>query len=116
MRARKSIAKSIALDIADPTAPIISRTITSNPAFTQISDANILSLKAVNAPQATTGDILTYTITLENTGNIPTTNLLFSDMIPERGSGLPLGKVSIYLSRGLLEPYFVQIIKVVLFS
>lgn len=69
--------------IADPTAPIISRTITSNPAFTQISDANILSLKAVNAPQATTGDILTYTITLENTGNIPTTNLLFSDMIPE---------------------------------
>ncbi len=69
--------------IAHPTAPIISRTITSNPAFTQISDANILSLKAVNAPQATTGDILTYTITLENTGNIPATNLLFSDTIPE---------------------------------
>lgn len=69
--------------IADPTAPIISRTITSNPAFTQISDANILSLKAVNAQQATTGDILTYTITLENTGNIPATNLIFSDTIPE---------------------------------
>ncbi|MGG1147351.1 DUF7507 domain-containing protein [Bacillus wiedmannii] len=69
--------------IADPTAPIISRTITSNPAFTQISDANILSLKAVNAEQATTGDILTYTITLENTGNIPATNLVFSDTIPE---------------------------------
>ena len=50
--------------IADPTAPIISRTITSNPAFTQISDANVLSLKAVNAQQATTGDILTYTITI----------------------------------------------------
>ncbi|UYX54031.1 cell surface protein [Bacillus thuringiensis] len=65
--------------IADPTAPIISRTITSNPAFTQISDANILSLKAVNAQQATTGDILTYTITLENSGNIPTTNLSFLD-------------------------------------
>ncbi|MCU5375654.1 cell surface protein [Bacillus cereus] len=69
--------------IADPTAPIISRTITSNPAFTQISDANILSLKAVNAQQATTGDILTYTITLENTGNIPATTLIFSDTIPE---------------------------------
>lgn len=69
--------------IADPTAPIISRTITSNPAFTQISDANVLSLKAVNAHQATTGDILTYTITLENTGNIPATNLIFSDTIPE---------------------------------
>ncbi|MEG7842413.1 DUF11 domain-containing protein [Bacillus mobilis] len=69
--------------IADPTAPIISRTITSNPAFTQISDANVLSLKAVNAQQATTGDILTYTITLENTGNIPATNLIFSDKIPE---------------------------------
>ncbi|MFJ8215455.1 cell surface protein [Bacillus cereus] len=69
--------------IADPNAPIISRTITSNPAFTQISDANILSLKAVNAQQATTGDILTYTITLENTGNIPATNLIFSDTIPE---------------------------------
>ncbi|PEO63969.1 cell surface protein [Bacillus toyonensis] len=69
--------------IADPTAPINSRTITSNPAFTQISDANVLSLKAVNAQQATTGDILTYTITLENTGNIPATNLIFSDTIPE---------------------------------
>lgn len=69
--------------IADPTAPIVSRTITSNPAFTQISDANVLSLKAVNAQQATTGDILTYTITLENTGNIPATNLIFSDTIPE---------------------------------
>ncbi|MED2038967.1 cell surface protein [Bacillus wiedmannii] len=69
--------------IADPTAPIISRTITSNPAFTQISDANVLSLKAVNAQQATTDDILTYTITLENTGNIPATNLIFSDTIPE---------------------------------
>ncbi|PEL22344.1 cell surface protein [Bacillus toyonensis] len=67
--------------ISDPTAPIISRTITSNPAFTQISDATVLSLKAVNAQQATTGDILTYTITLENTGNIPTTNLIFSDTI-----------------------------------
>ncbi|PEQ08676.1 DUF7507 domain-containing protein [Bacillus toyonensis] len=69
--------------IADPTAPIISRTITSNPAFTQISDATILSLKAVNAQQATTGDILTYTITLENTGNIPATNLIFSDTISQ---------------------------------
>ncbi|CAM4026536.1 cell surface protein [Bacillus luti] len=69
--------------IADPAAPIVSRTITSNPVFTQISDANILSLKAVNAQQATTGDILTYTITLENTGNIPATNLIFSDTIPE---------------------------------
>ncbi|WP_410976469.1 DUF7507 domain-containing protein [Bacillus pacificus] len=69
--------------IADPNAPIISRTIASNPAFTQISDANVLSLKAVNAQQATTGDILTYTITLENTGNIPATNLIFSDTISE---------------------------------
>ncbi|MED0952815.1 cell surface protein [Bacillus mobilis] len=65
--------------VADPTAPIISRTITSNPAFTQISDATIISLKAVNAQQATTSDILTYTITLENSGNIPTTNLSFLD-------------------------------------
>ncbi|MCU5460027.1 cell surface protein, partial [Bacillus cereus] len=65
--------------IADPTAPIISRTITSNPVSTQISDATIISLKAVNTQQATTGDILTYTITLENSGNIPTTNLSFLD-------------------------------------
>ena len=82
---RESISNIARIDytfIADPTAPIISRTITSNPAFTQISDANVLSLKAVNAQQATTGDILTYTITLENTGNIPATNLIFSDTLP----------------------------------
>ncbi|MDM5238459.1 DUF11 domain-containing protein [Bacillus cereus] len=65
--------------ITDPTAPIISRTITSNPASTQISDATIISLKAVNAQQATNGDILTYTITLENNGNISATNLSFLD-------------------------------------
>ncbi|WP_212934571.1 DUF7507 domain-containing protein [Bacillus hominis] len=65
--------------IADPNAPIISRTITSNPAVTQISDATILSLKAVNAQQATNGDILTYTITLDNNGNISATNLSFLD-------------------------------------
>ncbi|MDR4156969.1 hypothetical protein, partial [Bacillus cereus] len=35
--------------LADTTAPIIYRTISSNPAFTQISDATILSLTAVNA-------------------------------------------------------------------
>ncbi|MEK4706509.1 DUF7507 domain-containing protein [Bacillus sp. FSL R10-2780] len=69
--------------IADPTTPIISRTIMSNPAFTQISDATILSLKAVNVQQATTGDILTYTITLENTGNISATNLSFLDSTPD---------------------------------
>ncbi|QWG44291.1 DUF11 domain-containing protein [Bacillus mycoides] len=69
--------------IADPTTPIISRTIMSNPAFTQISDATILSLKAVNVQQATTGDILTYTITLENNGNISATNLSFLDSTPD---------------------------------
>ncbi|WOA65054.1 cell surface protein [Bacillus mycoides] len=68
--------------IADPTSPIISRTITSNPAYTQISDATIISLKAVNAQQATTSDILTYTITLENNGNISATNLSFLDSTP----------------------------------
>ncbi|PFI22784.1 DUF7507 domain-containing protein [Bacillus cereus] len=68
--------------IADPTSPIISRTITSNPASTQISDATILSLKTVNAQQATTSDILTYTITLENNGNISATNLSFLDSTP----------------------------------
>ncbi|SCC12579.1 DUF7507 domain-containing protein [Bacillus mycoides] len=69
--------------IADPTTPIISRTIMSNPAFTQISDATILSLKAVNVQQATMGDILTYTITLENNGNISATNLSFLDSTPD---------------------------------
>lgn len=69
--------------ISDPTTPIISRTIMSNPAFTQISDATILSLKAVNVQQATTGDILTYTITLENNGNISATNLSFLDSTPD---------------------------------
>lgn len=68
---------------ADPNAPIVSRTITSNPASTQISDATILSLKAVNVQQATTGDILIYTITLDNNGNIPVTNLSFLDSTPD---------------------------------
>ena len=60
--------------IADPTSPIISRTITSNPASTQISDATVISLKAVNAQQATTRRYFDLHDNVQNNGNISATN------------------------------------------
>ncbi|XBB56166.1 cell surface protein, partial [Bacillus sp. SW7] len=68
--------------IADPNAPIVSRTVTSNTVFTTINTATILSLKQVDKSFSRIGDTLTYTVALTNNGNSSAQNVIFTDTIP----------------------------------
>ena len=68
--------------IADPNAPIVSRTVTSNTVFTTINTATILSLKQVDKSFSRIGDTLTYTVALTNNGNSSAQNVIFTDTMP----------------------------------
>ncbi|WP_144535909.1 DUF7507 domain-containing protein, partial [Bacillus mobilis] len=68
--------------IADPNAPIVSRTVTSNTVFTTINTATILSLKQVDKSFSRIGDTLTYTVALTNNGNSSAQNVIFTDTVP----------------------------------
>ncbi|MGC7812133.1 cell surface protein, partial [Bacillus paranthracis] len=68
--------------IADPNAPIVSRSATSNTVFTTINTANILSLKQVDKSFSHIGDTLTYTVVLTNNGNSSAQNVIFTDTVP----------------------------------
>ncbi|EJQ46403.1 hypothetical protein IEE_01902 [Bacillus cereus BAG5X1-1] len=55
---------------------------TSNTVFTTINIADIRTRKTVDKAFATVNDVLTYTVTIENTGNVLATNVIFQDPIP----------------------------------
>ncbi|KEK22244.1 hypothetical protein BAGA_20345 [Bacillus gaemokensis] len=60
----------------------ISGQATSNTVSTQVNVADIRVRKAVNAANATVGDILTYSIEIQNISNVNATNVFFQDTIP----------------------------------
>lgn len=60
----------------------ISGQATSNTVVTTINIADIRTRKTVDRAFATVNDVLTYTVTIENTGNVPATNVVFQDPIP----------------------------------
>lgn len=66
----------------DPTLPPITTTTPTPIAETIVQNAELESTKTVDLPIANIGDALTYTITLENTGNIPMTNVSVIDQPP----------------------------------
>ncbi|HDR7793732.1 TPA: DUF11 domain-containing protein [Bacillus luti] len=55
---------------------------TSNTVFTTINIVDIRIKKSVDKAFATVNDVLTYTVTIENTGNVLATNVIFQDPIP----------------------------------
>ncbi len=55
---------------------------TSNTVFTTINIADIKTRKTVDKAFATVNDVLTYTVTIENIGNVLATNVIFQDPIP----------------------------------
>lgn len=52
-----------------------------------INSPNIQATKSVNKSVATIGDILTYTVTIPNTGLLPANNVILTDILL---MGLPL--------------------------
>ena len=50
---------------------------TSNTVVTTINIADIRTRKIVDRAFATVNDVLTYTVTIENTGNVLATNVVF---------------------------------------
>ena len=59
-----------------------------------INSPNIQATKSVNKSVATIGDILTYTVTVPNTGLLPANNVTFTDILPNGTSFIP-GSVTI---------------------
>lgn len=66
-----------------PNRPPITETILSSAAVTTINHANLDSNKTVNLAFATVGDTLTYTITLNQTGNVAVNDVIIQDIIPQ---------------------------------
>ena len=67
----------------------ISGQATSNTVFTTINIADIRTRKTVDRAFATFNDVLTYTVTIENTGNVLATNVIFQDPIPTGTTFIP---------------------------
>ena len=54
-----------------------------------INSPNIQATKSVNKSVAAIGDILTYTVTIPNTGLLPANNVIFIDSLPNGTSFIP---------------------------
>lgn len=66
-----------------PNLPLVSRNTTSNPVSTQINSGEIVAIKSVDKTFATIGDTISYTITLNNPGNVTSQNIIFTDILPD---------------------------------
>ncbi|MCU9814245.1 hypothetical protein [Paraclostridium sp. AKS73] len=65
----------------DPDGTDIYGQTNSNTVTTQINVGSLNILKSVNKGYATTGDIITYTVTLTNNGNVNATDVIFTDSL-----------------------------------
>ncbi|PEW53633.1 hypothetical protein CN448_32820, partial [Bacillus cereus] len=66
----------------NPNLPPVPGTSPSNPVPVQINSAILEIIKAVDQSTAELGDILTYTLIITNTGNVPALNVQVTDPIP----------------------------------
>ncbi len=63
----------------DPTGSVLVTQVNSNTVTTQINLGALNITKSVNKGYATHGDVLTYSFTLNNTGNVDLSNVIFLD-------------------------------------
>ncbi len=75
--------------VIDPNLPPASANALSNVITTQINNATIVATKSVNTPTAAIGDIVTYTIAVTNTGNIPASATVLTDGLGAGASFVP---------------------------
>ncbi|MGL5153253.1 MAG: DUF7507 domain-containing protein [Clostridium sp.] len=83
----------------DPTKPPVTTTVTSPPVTVQVNEAVISPTdgglsKSVDKGYAQVGDVLTYTVTMRNTGNTIANNVVLTDAIPS-GTSFVNGSVTI---------------------
>ena len=78
----------------DPSGSVSTKTQTSNTVTTNVVLGKLTSTKIVDKPIATLGEVLTYTITLTNVGNVIASNVLFQDT-PSTGATFNSGSVMI---------------------
>lgn len=76
----------------DPSGTIYSGTITSNTVSTNVVKGQLTSAKIVDKTIATLEDILTYIITITNTGNVAANSIVFTDT-PTTGAAFQSGSV-----------------------
>ncbi|MBJ6950200.1 DUF11 domain-containing protein, partial [Vibrio cholerae] len=63
----------------DPTKPTITTTNPTPPTTVPINTAIINPIKTADKTAVDIGDIITYTITFNNDGTVPATNVIFTD-------------------------------------
>ncbi len=66
----------------NPTGDAITTDLESNITVTDLAIGELNMIKSVDKTYATIGDILTYTIVLNNNGNVLLTDIVFKDIVP----------------------------------
>lgn len=77
--------------IVDPCVPrVVNQQGISNTTNTQVNNANIPTPnKSVQPAYADIGDTVTYTVVMQNTGNVPANNVILTDSIPNGTQLIP---------------------------
>lgn len=90
--------------VVNPSLPPASANAVSNVITTQINNATIVATKSVNTPTAAIGDIVTYTIAMANTGNIPASATVLTDGLGPGASFIPNSVTINNVSQPGLDP------------
>lgn len=75
--------------VVDPNNPPITKTSTSNNVTTTVNKGSATLTKAVDKNYGTINDIITYTVTANNTGTVTLTNVNFTDLVATGAAFVP---------------------------
>lgn len=86
----KNTASAAFIYTVDPANPGSAQGTAISPvAETQVNTAHLVVLKSANKPFSYIGDIITYQISVQNTGNVSANNVILTDLLPAGVSYVP---------------------------